>query len=249
MINGRGQVLQFGGRVMKNVAGYDISRLLTGSLGTLGVLLDISLKVLPVPECERTVRFALSARDSLAKLAQLGGRAYPLSAAMHCAGELYIRLSGARSGVDEACRQLVGGDVCEGAEQRQLWRQLREHQLPFFTARSGHLWRFSTAPATPPIEAFGEQLYDWGGAQRWFFSAAEAAELRALGKPHGGYITCFRRAPGTDLNDIFPPLEPARQRLHQAIKAAFDPRRIFNPGRMYPESAPESALKNRREDL
>jgi glycolate oxidase FAD binding subunit len=145
IINGRGEVLRFGGEVIKNVAGYDVSRLMTGALGTLGVILDVSMKVLPIPEAEITLAFEIDASTAIETIGEIAGTACPLSGAMHFDGGLYLRLSGARAGVDAAFKKL-GGEL---QTHDELWRQLRDHSLPFFAHEGRNLWRLSVPPATP----------------------------------------------------------------------------------------------------
>ena len=231
VINGRGEVLRFGGEVMKNVAGYDISRLMAGALGTLGVILDISMKVLPKPECETSLVFDMSAQAAIDKIAAISTSPYPLSGAMHVDNLLYLRLSGARAGVDAARRQLGGEQLGDNA----IWTALREHALPFFTSQKTNLWRLSLPPACAHITDLGEQLIDWGGAQRWLLSNEEADSIRAVTESHRGHATCFRATEEQTRSAAFHPLDTVRLRLHHSVKNAFDPHHIFNPGRLYPE--------------
>lgn len=238
IINGRGEVLRFGGEVMKNVAGYDVSRLMTGALGTLGVILDVSIKVLPKPETEITLALAMNAQAAIDTIADIGLTPCPLSAAAYCDKHLWLRLSGAHAGVS-AARQKLGGDL----QDNSLWQQLREHTLAFFTQGEGQiedkgdLWRLSLPPATPVIADLGEQLIDWGGAQRWFFSRDNAASIRAIAEKHAAHAVCFRRAKDSPVQAVFHPLNSIQQRLNRAVKHAFDPQGIFNPGRMYAQDA------------
>lgn len=225
---GNGEVLRFGGRVMKNVAGYDVSRLMTGSLGTLGALLEISLKVLPQPEHELTLVRAADTGTALALLAEWGRQPWPLSASAFDGKRLWLRLSGTAAAVASACAAL-GGDVdLDGA---RFWTALREHTLPFF-AGEAPLWRLSLAPATPPLDLPGDWLYDWGGAQRWLRSDAPVASVRRAATAVGGHATLFR---GGVRDDVFHPLPPALMSLHKRLKDVFDPHGIMNPYRLYRE--------------
>ena len=230
LLDGKGQVLSFGGQVMKNVAGYDVSRLLAGSLGTLGVMLEMSVKVLPRPIRETTLRFELSEIDALRILNEWGGLPLPISASCWHCGVLTIRLSGAQAAVDAAARDL-GGEVQDNAEA--FWSRLREQQHPFF-AGSASLWRLSVPTAAGAIILKGEQLIEWGGAQRWLKIDADAdmaLRIRRTAAAVGGHATLFR---GGDKGlGVFHPLAPAVATIHERLKASFDPSNIFNPGRMY----------------
>lgn len=228
MINGKGEVLHFGGEVMKNVAGYDLSRLLTGSLGTLGVILDVSLKVLPKPEVEQTLCFELSERDAIQRSNELAARPYPLSGACYDGEHLYLRLSGNAAAVHAAHKQ-IGGDVMNN--DKAFWHSLRELTHPFFQS-SRPLWRLSLAAATAPLEYKGKQFIDWGGAQRWLISEEDPARIRKQASELGGHATLFRH--GGD-HPVFQPLHGKLRELHINLKLAFDPHCLFNPGRLYPE--------------
>lgn len=230
LLDGKGQVLSFGGQVMKNVAGYDVSRLLAGSLGTLGVMLEMSVKVLPRPIRETTLRFETSEIDALRMLNEWGGLPLPVSASCWHRGVLTIRLSGAQAAVDAAARDL-GGEVVDNADA--FWSRLREQQHPFFTSAES-LWRLSVPTSAGAIILKGEQLIEWGGAQRWLKVDADAdmaQRIRRTAAAVGGHATLFR---GGDKNvGVFHPLAPAVAKIHERLKASFDPSNIFNPGRMY----------------
>lgn len=228
-INGSGELLRLGGKVMKNVAGYDLSRTLTGSLGTLAVLLDIHLKVLPKPQREITIYQQCPADEAIKRCNRWAGQALPLSGACHHDEQLLIRLSGSERSIAAAARTLGGEQRDEGDS---FWQQLREQQLAFFTSAST-LWRLSVPAASPPLALAGAWLLDWGGAQRWLASDLPAQEIRAAAAAAGGHATLFRG--GDRDSDIFHPLPPALLALHQRIKQTFDPEGILNPGRMYRE--------------
>lgn len=221
IINGKGEILKFGGQVMKNVAGYDVSRLMTGSLGTLGVILEVSLKVLPTPAQELTLTFEMSADEAIQKMNQWAGQPLPLSAAAYSGETLYIRLSGSASGV-QAAHTKLGGVI---AKNENFWPELREQQLLFFQDETP-LWRLSIPAATPPLGIAGKWLLDWGGAQRWLKSDAAAQEIRSKAQAVGGYATLFRGSPASKRDK--PELsEPARI-LQARIKRALDPAGILN---------------------
>ena len=222
IINGKGEILKFGGEVMKNVAGYDVSRLMVGALGTLGVLLEISLKVLPKPAKELTLSFETPADKAIATMNAWAGRPLPLSAACHLDNTLYIRLSGTEPGVRAASTKL-GGAVVENGDG--FWRELREHQRNFFQ-NDIPLWRLSVPPATAPINLPGKWLIDWGGAQRWLKSDTAATNVQQHAEQAGGYAALFRH--GTRNGATFHPLPAQLVTLHQNLKRAFDPDGIIN---------------------
>lgn len=221
IINGKGETLSFGGQVMKNVAGYDISRLMTGSLGTLGVILEVSLKVLPQPAKEITLAFEMSAHDAILKMNQWAGKPLPLSAAAYNSETLYIRLSGTVTGV-EAAHAKLGGVI---AKNINFWTELREQRLLFFQEETP-LWRLSVPAATPPLDISGKSLLDWGGAQRWLKSNESAQEIRSKAQSVGGYAILFRdsRSSTRDKSELSKPA----QLLQERIKHALDPAGILN---------------------
>jgi glycolate oxidase FAD binding subunit len=229
LIDGRGQLLAFGGTVMKNVAGYDMARTLAGSLGTLGLIVEASIKVLPRPPAEATLRFDLPQAEALRQMNLWAGQPLPLSATLWHDGVLHLRLSGARAAVDAACTALGGARV-DDADATALWHSVREQQYPFF-AGATPLWRLSL-PSTAAAPATAEpQLIEWGGALRWLRSERPAGELRELAARHGGHATLFRG--GERTAGVFQPLAPPLAAIHRRLKAEFDPAGIFNRGRMY----------------
>ena len=227
-ISGKGEYLRFGGQVMKNVAGYDLSRMLTGSLGTLAVLLDIHLKVLPRPEINTTVRQSCNETEALQRMNQWAGKPVPLSGGCFINGQLTVRLSGTKPGV-QAAASTLGGDILDSAEV--FWQDLREQRLEFFSGDTP-LWRLSVPPACEPLQLEGQSLIDWGGAQRWLKTDLPAGTIRASAEKAGGHATLFRG--GDREGDVFQPLPPALLALHQRLKQSLDPAGILNPGRMYP---------------
>lgn len=228
-INGKGERLKFGGQVMKNVAGYDVSRLMTGSLGTLAVLLDISVRVTPKPEMEITLCLEMDTDAAITRCNEIAGKPFPLSAACFIDKRLYLRLSGNAAGV-AAAQNEIGGEQLDATDN--FWRSLREQRLPFFSD-ANTLWRLSLPPTTPDLTVEGDCLIDWGGAQRWLKSTTGATDIRAAVAHVGGHAIKYR---GDDpAVAVFQPLAPALLKIHQRLKQAFDPGRILNPGRMYPE--------------
>jgi glycolate oxidase FAD binding subunit len=231
ILDGRGQLLVFGGQVMKNVAGYDVSRLLAGSLGTLGLIVEVSLKLLPRPPVELTQKFEMPQAKALESLNRWAGRPLPLSASAWRDGELALRLSGAASAVRAAVEKL-GGESAAPEEAARYWDGIREQSDAFF-AGTAPLWRLSLPSQAPAVELPGEQLLEWGGALRWLRSGAEAATVRAAAARAGGHATLFRAAEKSQ--GAFAPLPPVLARLHRELKRSFDPAGILNPGRLYPE--------------
>ena len=229
MLDGTGNDLRFGGRVMKNVAGFDISRLMAGSLGTLGVILEVSLKVLPLPVVETTLRLAKTAAEAIALVNEWAGQPLPVSATAWTDGNLVVRLSGAAAAVDAAAERL-GGERLDPELAPRFWHSIREHTDPFFNARQP-LWRLSLKSTTPPLNLPGAQLIEWGGALRWLTADADAQTVRAAATFGGGHATLFRG--GDKSAGVFQPLPPALLTIHHKLKRGFDPAGIFNLGRLY----------------
>jgi len=226
ILNGRGEILHFGGEVMKNVAGYDVSRLMVGALGTLGILLEISLKVLPLPAREITLVQECDAATAITRMNQWAARPLPLSATCHVDGKLYVRLSGATSAVKDTQTKL-GGEVLNN--DTHFWQQVRELTHVFFQANQP-LWRFSVPSTTP---AFSQTcIIDWGGSQRWLHAPVEdMAKLRQQAEQAGGHVQLFR-GEQTQTLEVFHPVSKGIMRLQHGLKQAFDPKGILNPGRM-----------------
>lgn len=226
LIDGRGEALSFGGRVIKNVAGFDLSRLLVGSLGTLGVILEASIRVVPVPETEVTLAFEHANVDAhIHWINSLGSKPWPISASCWHAGTSRLRLSGSEQGVNQAATEL-GGDALAFD-----WSALREQTDDFF-AGDEPLTRVALPPTTADLGVGAPQLIEWGGAQRWLRGAIDLAALREQAAALGGNVCAFRgHAPGTG---VFQPLPEAQLRLQRNLKSGFDPAGIFNPGRLYP---------------
>lgn len=244
LLNGRGELLTFGGQVMKNVAGYDVSRLMAGSMGTLGVLTDISLKVLPFAPTEATLRFALNQVEALQQLHRWGGLPLPLNASCWASDNgvdmLYVRLRGAVAAVDAACRQM-GGERMDNAQVAADWQACRDQQLPWFQARAGRaLWRLSVPQTAPVLDLPGTPIVEWHGAQRWVIvdagDTAAATRLRQAAAAVGGSASLFiaDSVGGSCATGRFDALSAPLEQIHRALKREFDPAGILNPGRLYP---------------
>jgi glycolate oxidase FAD binding subunit len=236
IINGKGEDLNFGGRVIKNVAGYDVSRLMTGAMGTLGVLLDLSFKVLPKPPAEVTLRcFMLDEASAIKRMNEWAGKPLPLSATSWYEGTLLVRLSGAVAGV-KAAREKMGGDLVDADENSLghpanggIWGGVRDHATSFFKTDKP-LWRLSVPSTTPPLNLDMPQFIEWGGALRWVAGDTDVVALRKKVEAIGGHVTLFRG--GDKSQGVFHPLQPTLVPIHRNLKAAFDPENILNRGRM-----------------
>lgn len=222
VITGHGKLLRFGGEVMKNVAGYDLSRLMAGSFGCLGVLTEVSLKVLPKPRRSHSLCLEMGVQQALGELAEWGQQPMPISAACHDGQALHLRLEGGEGSVESALQRL-GGEPLDEA----YWQALREQRLAFFDAPEP-LWRLSLPHNCPPLELPGRQLLDWGGAQRWLKSHATPEHVRLNVARLGGHATLYEPAP-----EAFHPLSGPLLRHHRSLKQQLDPLGIFNPGRLY----------------
>lgn len=238
LLNGSGEILTFGGQVMKNVAGYDLSRVLCGSMGILGIICEVSLKVMPVPPARLTLCFDIDEACALRKLNRWSAEPLPMSASSWYQGRLCVRFTGARAAVD-GLRRRLGGTEMEPGEADAWWSDIRDHRHEYFRLagaeleRGECLWRVSVPDTTPPISMPGVQFIEWGGAQRWWRTAAAAQHIRLAAGAAGGHATLLRAAdksPG-----VF--TAPARplMAIHRRLKHSFDPAGIFNPGRLYPD--------------
>jgi glycolate oxidase FAD binding subunit len=210
--------------VMKNVAGYDLARLAAGSLGTLGVIAEVSLKVLPLPAFELTQRVELPEALALEAMNRWAGQPLPVSATAWNRGELYVRLSGAEAAV-RAAAKTIGGET---VDRPDFWRGVREHRHAFFDGGEP-LWRLALPSTRPPLGLSGDTFIEWCGAQRWM----RGHDPREAARKAGGHAMLFRSR--TRSSPCFAPLDPVLMGLHRRLKAAFDPGGILNPGRMYPE--------------
>ncbi|WP_310494869.1 glycolate oxidase subunit GlcE [Dechloromonas sp.] len=233
LIDGTGQMLNFGGQVMKNVAGYDVSRLIAGSLGTLGVIAEVTLKVLPRPVAEATLVFECDAAEAIRRLNDWGGQPLPISASFWHDGKLWLRLSGAQAAVEAATSKL-GGNSTVNPEKH--WNSIREQTHPAFAASP--LWRLALPSTAPCPELDGLRAIEWGGALRWYAGAVDGdhAAVRAIAASLGGHAVLYRAPESLRcLEGPFAPLPPALLALHRRLKKAFDPQGILNPGRLYAE--------------
>jgi glycolate oxidase FAD binding subunit len=237
LINGNGELLNFGGTVMKNVAGFDVSRALAGSMGQLGLITEVTLKVLPLPAAVATLRFEFDQPAALMAVNRWGGEPLPIEASAWWDGALLLRLAGAQAAVEAAARKL-GGDVIPDEMAGAFWLGLRDHADEFFigaeraVAGGAKLWRLSLPSTAPELKLHGEQLIEWGGAQRWVVTPMEPAALREAVAAVGGHATLFRSQ--DKRAGVFTPLSTPLAGIHRRLKTAFDPNGVFNPGRLYP---------------
>jgi glycolate oxidase FAD binding subunit len=227
MLTGAGQVLQFGGRVMKNVAGYDVTRLMVGALGTLGVILEVSLKVLPRAPGQLTLTFALNAAQALERMSDWALTPLPITATCWVDEQLYVRLEGTTAALAHA-RQRMGGEELNAAEP--FWMSIKEHTHPFFQTAE-NLWRLNVPAHSAPPDVAGRTLLEWTGAQRWLVPDDARADLHRASARTGGFATCFRTA--EPRAEVFAALPAALMRIHRELKRTFDPHAILNPGRLY----------------
>jgi len=229
LLDGKGQILNFGGQVMKNVAGYDVSRLMAGSMGTLGVLLEVSVKVLPRPKEEHTLVRESSAAEAIDLFAKLQQRPLPLTGAAHRDGSLYLRMAAGKASVERLAGE-IGAETGAGGD---FWNRLRDHQSTFFQGPRP-LWRLSVPPAWKADTDLGETFIDWGGAQRWIKTDAPALTLRTAAEAAGGHATAFRN--GDRSGEIFHPLSAPVRALQDRLTRVFDPTGLFDRGRLYPRT-------------
>ncbi|MGO1463025.1 MAG: glycolate oxidase subunit GlcE [Marinobacter sp.] len=228
LLNGKGEHLRFGGEVMKNVAGYDVSRLQAGALGTLGVITEISLKVMPTPAASLTLVRDMAMDEALHYMNRRTAEPKPITAACWVDGKVYLRLSGAKTAV-EATAEQWSGDVIEQGEA--FWRSVQDMQHEFFADKDAPLWRFSVGAtaANPSLE--GDWFLDWAGAQRWYRGTAELSDMEPLARAAGGQVSLFR---GGERNGEVMHSQPhALKMIQRRMKTSFDPDGIFNPGRLY----------------
>ncbi len=228
IINGKGEALCFGGKVMKNVAGYDVSRLMCGALGTLGVMMTISMRLLPKPECEQTVVLTLNSKTAIAKMNAWANTPMPISATFYDGKNLYIRLSSSLSAVN-ACKNEFGGESID--QDPLFWKNIKEHKHEFFSSEK-QLWRLSVPPNTETLNIPGENALEWNGALRWYYTDINESVIRSEAERVGGHATLFK---GNCTETVFHPLASAAMKIHKKLKLALDPAGILNPGKMFAE--------------
>ena len=227
LINGHAEELRFGGQVMKNVAGYDVSRMQAGAMGTLGIITEVSLKVMPKPAATVTIKQEMDAATAIETMNRLSGKSKPLTGACWFDNHLYLRLAGARSAVDSTVNQWQGAIL---EDTNTFWSMLREQQLDYFLNASS-LWRFSVKSSAAHMLPEEDWLIDWGGSQRWLRGDFTVDKLEALAEAAGGQVSLYRG--GDRSQEVFHTQPEALQKLHQRLKHAFDPNGVFNPNRLY----------------
>lgn len=228
LINGKGQHLTFGGKVMKNVAGYDVSRLMCGALGTLGLITQVSIRVMPKPADEMTLQFDMTFDDALKNIQQWCNSLIPLTATFFYKNRLWLRISGLESVLDTLHKQ-IGGEVIKDSEY--FWRSIKNHQADFFCDQMP-LWRCIVPHDINELPLDGETCFEWNGGLRWIKTDESPQKVFETCRILKGHATLFR-SPSQKPNDCFAPVTNTLKQLHMNIKHAFDPARILNPGRMY----------------
>lgn len=234
LLDAQGRVLKFGGEVMKNVAGYDVSRLLTGSMGMFGALTQVSVKVAPKPFEVCTLEWQISEAAALDLCLSWRALPLPISAtaweSVGGDGRLRVRLAGAAAAILSA-RQRMGAAVVANEEADQYWSDLREQRLSFFARPV--LWRVACAPGTPALN-LGPTLIEWGGGQRWIAADCDPQLIQSKAEHAGGHATLFKYPPGYVLPaaGVFQPLSQGVATIVRRLKQEFDPKAVFNPGRL-----------------
>ncbi len=231
IINGKGEYLKFGGKVMKNVAGYDVSRLMCGAMGTLGVLMSITLRLVPKPEMEQTIVVTCNANNAIQKMNAWANTPMPISGNYYDGNALHIRLSGSSSAI-RACTEKIVGERVESSEI--FWSNVKEQATEFFLT-DNPIWRISVPPTTSPLNIHSPYVMEWNGGLRWYAAAEDTDNIRDQTQQAGGHATLFRRASINDstFKDVFHPLPQTTFNLHKKLKQVFDPANILNPGKMY----------------
>lgn len=231
MINGEGEIVNFGGQVMKNVAGYDLSRLMVRSQGTLGVILNVSLRLLPKPAQDITLSFDAPAEQALSYFQDLRTQQLPITATAWHDNQVYLRLSASQATLD-ACQEKLH---IEKLDTNNLWQDIRDHKHNFFKSFDRPLWRISLPLASENLSTIdAQQFIEWNGAQRWLSSNAPSNIIQSLIAKHGGHATLFKsNTIKTSDAAVFPTLDPILLKIHKQLKTKMDPHEIFNPNRIY----------------
>jgi glycolate oxidase FAD binding subunit len=232
LLNGKAEVLSFGGQVAKNVAGYDVSRLMVGALGILGVICEVSIKVLPVPKATITLRFECRQSEVLERFSGWSSKPLPISASAWCDDVLHLRLSGARAAVEEAHAEL-GGERLMAEQASDWWQGVRDQRHEFFTAggTDASLWRLCIPARHPGLNLESTQFIEWQGGLRWCRTTESATAVRQAAIAAGGHATHWQGEAGS--TGVFTPVSQALMTIHRNLKSSFDPAGVFNRGRLY----------------
>ncbi|WP_323753644.1 glycolate oxidase subunit GlcE [Marinobacter sp.] len=228
LLNGKGEHLRFGGQVMKNVAGYDVSRLQAGAMGALGVITEISMKVMPKPAATVTLVQNMAMEEAVNYMNRRAGEPKPITGGCWLDGKVYLRLAGARSAVEATAEQWQGSIMEDG---EQFWRQLQDMRHAFFADMDTPLWRFSVGSAATLPVMEGQWMMDWAGAQRWYRGEAELSDLEPIARASGGQVSLFRG--GDRAGEVMHSQPEALKLIQRRVKQSFDPDGVFNPGRLY----------------
>ena len=226
IINGKGEYLSFGGKVMKNVAGYDVSRLMCGAFGTLGIITQASIKVQPKPKHECTLLFEFSEEQALNKIHSWLSELIPVTASYYENNHLWIRLSGLEKTLNNIHKQIGGEEI---SSNKEFWQSIKNHQTDFFHSNTP-LWR-CIIPHNSPFTINGDSSFEWNGSLRWIKSTETADTIFSACQKYRGHASLFRSS--SKPTDCLAPMNPQLQTIHQKLKHAFDPEKILNPGRMY----------------
>ncbi len=257
-VNGRGEIIKNGGRVMKNVTGYDLVKFLCGSYGTLGVMTELSFKTAPKPETEATfIVSGFDDRQAIRFMSLALGQPLDISGAVHAPGETpetYLRIEGLRSSVKHKLQRLekllvdfsgmpnFGSNVIRSTESENLWQKIRD--IDCYTETSGAVWKISLRPIdTPPfMELLKENMdveafYDWGGGLIWLhtptINSETAGLVRMILDRFGGHATLVKANDALkEYTGVFHPEPKPLALLAKKIRAEFDPCHILNPGLM-----------------
>ncbi len=228
LLNGKGEHLRFGGQVMKNVAGYDVSRLQAGAMGTLGVITEISMKVMPKPAATLTLVQDMAMEEAVRYMNRRAGEPKPVTGACWVDGKVYLRLSGARSAVEATAEKWQGSVMGDG---EQCWQQIQDMKHNFFGDKNAPLWRFSVGSAANLPVLDGQWMMDWAGAQRWYRGQAALSDLEPMAQAAGGQVSLF--SGGDRTGEVVHSQPEALKVIQRRVKQSFDPDGLFNPGRLY----------------